>query len=330
LPIQINPAFREISLAGDIPAIIIEKEITTSQTLTVTGSQAVPDKKTTGRVVIKNMINQEVDVPAGTIISTGSDDPVSFITNTDTKLAGMTGSTETIEVTAVLSGSAGNIPAGAITNIDNSLGASINVANIEPFAGGSDKEMIMPSSADQINIYSQAIQAIQTEMQEQTQANLSGKGWILPDSFKLVSVTNQDYFPPEGTPSTTLTLDLSARVQVLVVQQDDLLNYLKILNQSEPSSTQTVLEGSFLVTGIQANGKPVEGMYPCTLQATSVVVPNLDIHQIPYQIAGKGNKQINSILLEHYSLVQPAIVKNSPSWWPWIAALPLRIQVEVR
>jgi hypothetical protein len=330
LPIRINPAIKEMSLSGDIPAKVSEKELTTSQTLIVTGVQAVPDKQASGQVVIKNLTNQEVDIPTGTIVSTGGDSPVSFATITETKLAGKAGSMATLDVTAVLPGSTGNIPAGAITTVDNALGASISVENTEAFSGGTDKETVMPSSADQIKIYSQAIQAIQTDMQEQAQAESNGKGWVIPDSFKLVSVTNQDYFPPEGMPGSTLTLDLSARVQILVVQQDDLLNYLKLLAQSEPSSAQTVLDGSLQVVGIQSNGKPVQGMYPCILNAARVVVPNPDIHQIPYLIAGKGTKQIDPILQTHYQSIQTASIENSPPWWPWVAALPLRIQVEVR
>lgn len=80
---------------------------------------------------------QGTEIPAGTLVSTDADDPVTFFTSVDTVLgAGPT----RVAAESEYGGLDGNVETGAIVHMLEDLSGIVSVTNDTPFVGGFDEE----------------------------------------------------------------------------------------------------------------------------------------------------------------------------------------------
>lgn len=330
IPIRVSSAYKTVSLSGQIPGEIVEETFSVIRTIPATGKSNVAGEKAIGFVEFKNLTDQPVTIASGTLMSSGGENPILYKTDSDLILDGKVGATGSVGATAQQPGSEGNIQANSIHQVMDALGVNVSVNNPEAFTGGSEQEMIVPSEDDREGLHEIVYTEIETIIMERIQSTIGINKWIIPGSFMISKTESEKYYPPDGTPGDTLTLEMTGTAHVLVVEQDDLISYLNSVLDADKSTNIRTLPNSIQISNIVSSGPEGDSIFSCTIIANRVAIPEPDLNRNIYQVAGKLNQEAISILTENLALVQPAQIKNLPSWWPWVAALPMQIHFEVK
>ncbi len=146
LPVTASPSVNSVFITGSIPARQKRVIVDGTQTVIVTGAAVIPQSKAKGAVEFRNLTQQAVDVPVGTVVQNA--DGVRFVTTEDGEVKAGVGKMLEIPIEAMNGGIAGNLDADAINAIEGRLGLSLSVANPEPTTGGRELPSVQASDAD--------------------------------------------------------------------------------------------------------------------------------------------------------------------------------------
>ncbi len=330
-PVQISPEINQLNISGQIPGKKFEFPFQMIQSIPVTGTTQIADEYSKGTVTfLGNLSNQSLPIPAGTIVSTSSDQSIEFKTLTDCELGASNKAECTAEVAAIVPGSNGNIAAGQIDTIEGEFGDAVRVTNLEPFLGGQVNENSSPSEDDRIKLQEKITKVIEQQGIEKAHASLGSQFWIVPGSFQIIKSGTEKYYPPIGSAGDSLTLESEGTAAILVVDQSQLIEYIEQVSLSGPTSTNRILSGSVVITGLSQNRQSSANYGQVILIANTTRIPQFDSSSIAFQIAGKPKSQVREHILKLMPSSRSVDIKGFPSWWPWVAALPMQVQVELR
>src|SRR5512133_1187433 len=80
LPVSASPSVDAVFITGSIPAREQRVIVDGTQTITVTGEGVIPQSKAKGQVIFRNLTQQAVTIPAGTVVRTAGADTIRFVT----------------------------------------------------------------------------------------------------------------------------------------------------------------------------------------------------------------------------------------------------------
>ena len=326
----VSSEYESVGISGQIPGKWMEEEFSIIRSVPTTGSSEFASARAVGRVQFKNLTERTVTIPVGTSISTGGNTPVSFLTTEEAKLDGRVGSTVDVAVEAKLSGVEGNVPAGAIDQVDDALGVNVLVNNPEPISGGSQETKSIPTDADRAQLRKTVLAEVQKQVSDIIQSKIGATQWIIPASFYLGEDAAENYYPAAGDAGDTLTLEMSGKAQVLVVDENEILGYIRSVADSDPQRTTQTLLDSIRILKISGMEAQTAAPYSIEVTAGQTVLPRVQTAGLPYQIAGKPLDEANRNLMSQFELAQPSVISNHPSWWPWVSLLPMQVRVEVK
>ena len=146
LPILADPSLESVFITGSIPAREKRVIVEGTQTVEVTGEGVVPQSKAKGIVEFRNLTEQTVPIPSGTIARNG--EGVRFVTTVDSEMEAGVGKILQLPVEALEGGMAGNLEPETITVIEGRLGLSLSVTNPEATTGGRELPSVQASDAD--------------------------------------------------------------------------------------------------------------------------------------------------------------------------------------
>lgn len=327
IPVNANPNAASVSLSGEIPARTISVTVSDERTASVTSRVTVPDTKATGVIQFTNLGSDEIMIPAGTVVATNT--LIRFATLNDVRLPAGVDEIVEVKVEAVNAGEDGNVAAGAITNIEGTLGLSAKASNPESTTGGSDTSVIGATEEDRENLRNAVLNDLRALAEEKIIASIGEKDLLIADTLTLKKTEDEEFTPPVGVAGSSLTFSVEAEFSANYVLAEDLRALAaSSLTASIPAGFSP--SGEMTFSPLETPFTDSSGITRFPLQAAQDTLRNIDKMQVLNLIRGR-HVQTAAALVQDALLLQnePQIVVT-PSWWKWLPLIPFNISVEIK
>jgi hypothetical protein len=325
LPVLAGPSVESVFITGSIPARERRVIVEGTQSVAVTGAGVTPQSKARGAVIFRNLTQQAVSIPAGTVVRT--EDSIRFATTRAGEVNAGVDELLPLPVEAVESGRAGNVDAETIVIVEGRLGLSLSVTNSEPLTGGREIASMQASDRDRERAKDALMKTLDEEARAQLSDELDSGDVLFEDTFAVSQIISEVYDPPAGAAGIKLTLTMQVEFSALYASASDLTELASLaLNASLPPGYAAASEELSLkpVTDPILND---DGFIRWTVRAERRIVQQISPRQVTQMIQGIGAPRAQSLLQTSLSLAEAPEVRLSPSWWPWVPIVPFRISV---
>jgi len=328
LKVGASPEITSPNLSGGLPAHIVTWVVSGQDTIASTGKMELPDRSAHGQVRMVNLSDQEIDVPAGTVVLTAAQPMVRFRTIQAISIKPGVENAAIIQIWAVSPGSEGNVAENEIQAVEGQLGTKLAVNNPEPTSGGSDRITFTPSHEDERQLHQRLLDKLQESALKDLQAQLIEGQELIPASLELVKLIEEHREPMAGLPADRLTLTLSTEFSAWVVDDKDIQQVaLSALDADLPVK---YLGDSGTLKVIRTSEPEIQDMI-----ARWEVLASRKIHLDWSQeaevqgILGGRPGEVSRRLQENLGLIKPPRMILQPAWWPRLPFLAFRIRFEV-
>jgi hypothetical protein len=325
LPVIAGPSVDSVFITGTIPAREKRVIVDGAQTVIVTGQGVTPQSEARGSVTFRNLTQQAVTIPVGTVVRTV--DNIRFETTRAVEVPAGVDETLELPIVAVESGRSGNVDAESIVVVEGRLGLSLSVTNSEPLSGGRETPSVQASDADRERAKEALMETLEKEALHQLEDELQTGDVLFVDTFEVSQILSEVYDPPAGAAGTKLTLNMQVEFSSLYAQAADLTELAVLaLNASLPSDFAAGSDTLFLepVTEPILND---DGFTRWTVRAERRIVQQISYAQVTQMIEGISARRAQSLLENGLTLETAPEIHLSPSWWPWVPIVPFRISV---
>ena len=325
LPVIAGRSIESVFITGTIPAHEKRVIVEGTQTVIVTGRGVTPQSQARGLVTFRNLTQQAVTIPRGTVVRT--EDNIRFETTRAGEVPAGVDETLELPVVAVESGRSGNVDAETIVVVEGRLGLSLSVLNAEPLTGGRETPSVQASDADRERAKESLMEKLEEEARAQLESELQTGDVLFQDTFEVSQILSEVYDPPAGAASTKLTLNMQAEFSTLYADASDLTELAALaLNASLPSGFAADSDA----LSIEPVTKPIlndDGFTRWTVRAERRIVQQIHYPQITQLIQGISARRAQSLLENNLTLEDVPEIRLSPTWWPWVPIAPFRISV---
>ncbi|MEK6751958.1 MAG: baseplate J/gp47 family protein [Chloroflexota bacterium] len=327
IPVNASPSFESVSLAGDIPAQVLSVVVEAEQSLAVTNQIAIPKSKAKGVARFLNLGQNEVEIPAGTVISTM--DLIRYVTLNDTLLPAGVDEIVEVQIEALEAGSQGNAEPDSILIVEGLLGLSATVTNPESISGGADTKTVGASEEDRTELHDIVMENLRRSAETQMRAQIGADDILLLDTFEITETLLEEFSPPEGAAGTTLVLNMQVEFSASYILHED-------LNQLAASTLSATIPRGFSPFGeltFNPLAEPVTdstGVTHFELEAAQVALRDIDVVKVFSLIRGHNPTQAKNELMKAFELRAEPQITMSPAWWKWLPLIPFNISVEVK
>ena len=329
LPVIASPSQESVYITGSIPAHEKRVIVEGTQTVGVTGEGAIPQSKARGLVNFRNLTQQAVTIPAGTVVRTADSSAVRFATTRGGEVKAGVGEVVELPIEAIESGRSGNVEAERIIVVEGRLGLSLTVTNPEPVTGGKEMPSVQASDADRERAKDQLMEKLEREARTRFTQELTSGDVPFEDTFAVSQILSEVYDPPAGAAGTKLTLTMQAEFLALYASASDLSELASLaLNASVPSGFRSADAAEVL--SLKPVTKPIlneDGSARWSLRAERRIVRQIQPAQVTQMIQGVSLGRAQTWLEKNLPLEGAAEIRLSPAWWPWMPIVPFRISV---
>ena len=325
ISVSANPSVDSVFITGSIPAHDKRVVVDGTQTVLVTGEGIVPQSKAKGVAEFRNLTQQAVMIPAGTVVQTA--DAIRFITTEDGAMDAGVGKKIELPIEAVEGGIAGNLEAETLNAIEGRLGLSLSVSNLEPTTGGRELSSVQASDADRTRVKDLLLSNLADRARENLLNELNSGDMLFENTLTASQIFSEEYDPPAGAAGTKLTLTMQVEYTVQYASASDLTELAALaMNAALPSGFRTTSDA--VTVKPTTNPFQVEdGSLHWTMRAERVIAQTLDTAQVTQLVLGYGVKTAQANLNENLPSASSPEIRLSPSWWPLVPLLPFRIEV---
>ena len=328
IPIIADPTAKEINISGIIPSREIVVLLDQTASRAASGQIPLPDEYAQGEVLFTNLTDEPIDIPKNTILSTGGENPVLFITLFPKKTTGEKGELSIVRIQALEAGSSGNILGGQITRINQAFGADLSVENVEPTTGGTDLFIPAPNQQDRDSLSSSLAEEMKGMALVKIQEQLFSEDYLLnPDLIRIEIILNE-FSPSADSIGDTLALTRKARYSMDYVSGKDLRtlasNSIKARYLGEDL---TPIMESLRLTQLS---NPESGSNHTFIWDLGIIwneireIPEYEVIQL---VLGEKPADAEKILEKSLDLTETPQIILSPNWWFRLPALPFRINI---
>lgn len=309
-----------------IPGKLVDTESSGFKKDTATGKKQVGDPAK-GVVKIINNSDKAQTFSKGTIISTKD---IKFSLNLTVNVASTSAfadskSTTTAEVTAVNVGADGNLPSGTQFNSSLSDVAIIAQGN---FSGGTSKEVIVVSDADQKRLLASLSSDLRKQAQQKLQEKLPNMK-ILEEALA-EEVIKKSFSKNVNDQASEFSLNLTVKYKGTAFEDKDLkLIVSKLVNTQVPEGFQLNLEDTETQADVSKLEKDGKVIFLARFKAK--LLPTIDIEKVKNQIKGKSLQDVSEIIKKMDNVLGSEI-KFTPSLPTILQRMPLlskNIKIEV-
>lgn len=326
LPITADPAVKSVFITGSIPARETRVIVDGTQTVTVTGEAVIPQSKAKGAVEFRNLTQQAVTIPEGTVVQ--SPDGIRFVTIDSGEVEAGVGETLELPIEAVDGGVAGNLDAETIQAIEGRLGLLLSVTNLEPTKGGRELPSVQASDADRERAKDLLMKTLEQKARQKFASELSSGDLLFDRAISLSQTLAEDYDPPAGAAATQLTLTMQVEFSALYASAADLTRLAALaLNASLPPGFTASASDAITIEPVSTPNLEDDGSAQWTMRAERRIVQQINSAQVTQMVQGFGAWNVSSQLKKNLPLASAPQIQLSPSWWPWMPIVPFRISV---
>ena len=327
LPVMARPSVESVLITGSIPAREQRVIVEGTESVVVTGKGVTPQSKARGVVTFRNLTQQAVEIPAGTVVRTVDD--IRFATIRAGEVPAGVDETLELPVEAVESGRAGNVEAETIVVVEGRLGLSLSATNAAALTGGRETPSVQASDADRERAKEALMETLEERARAQLSDELNAGDVLFEDTLAVSQVISEVYDPPAGAAGTNLTLTMQVEFSTLYASASDLTELASLaLHASIPSGFRAA-EASQEIS-LKSATEPIlndDGFIRWTVRAERRIVQQISSAQVTQMIQGIGAPRAKSLLANSLPLEDAPDVQLSPAWWPWMPIVPFRISV---
>lgn len=337
IPVKASPLFKSVSITGSLPAQTLSVLVNAEQSLAVTSEITLPKSKSKGVARFTNLSQNEVGIPAGTLISTV--DLIRFVTLNNARLpAGMDEFVE-IPIEALEAGSQGNVEPDSILIVEGLLGLSVTVTNPGLTSGGADTKTIGATDEDRAELRAVMMENLRRSAEMQMRSQIDAGDLLLLDTFEIAEILLDEFSPPAHSPDVlsggqagkTLALKMQVEYSARYISHTD-LNQLAL---------STLSAGGAIPQGFSPFGevtfKPLadpftdsSGITHFELQATQITLRDIDEVRVFSIIRGHDPARAQTELMNTFELRDQPQITLRPAWWKWFPLIPFNISVELK
>jgi hypothetical protein len=329
IPVSASEATESVSVTGLVPAQAISVTVSAEQSLAIVSEISVPTSKAKGVARFTNLSQGEVNIVAGTIVSTATDTPVKFVTLHDTLLDPGIDKFVDVPIEAQEAGVQGNVAADKITLVEGPLGLSISVTNPNPLSGGANSQLIGATDEDRTKLSEVVMDNLRQDAESKVRAQVAPTDLLLPDTFEVAKIVEENFKPAAGQPGKTLVLSMQIEFSARYVLDDDLRQLsLSTLNASVENGFKAVALPAYKV--ITDPSTDNSGVSHFELEVTRTLLRQMDEMKVFSIVRGRKAQLIKDELTSSLSLRQEPEIVVTPSWWPWLPLIPFNISVKIK
>ena len=327
IPVAAGESIESISVTGLIPAQTLSVTLDAEQSLAVTSEISVPKSRSKGIARFTNLSQDEVNIPAGTVVATESS--TRFVTLNVTRLPAGVDEFVDVPIEALEAGAQGNISADTITIVEGPLGLSISVTNPNLLKGGANSRLIGATDEDRVKLRDVVMENLHRDAESQLRAQMAPADLLLMDTFEVVQISEENFSPSAGEPGKTLLLNMQVEFSVRYVLDDDLRQLsLSTWNASVENGFESTASPIYKV--ITDPSTDNSGISHFELEVTRTLLRQVDEMQVFSIVRGHKPELIKDELISRLSLRQPPEISITPAWWTWLPLIPFNISVEVQ
>lgn len=328
VPVRSSPSVESVFITGSIPAHETRVIVDGIQSVTVTGKGVMPQSNAKGVVVFRNLTQQEVTIPAGTVVRTADAPAVRLATIRAAALEAGVGTLLEVPIEAVEGGRVGNVEAGTIVVVEGPLGLSLSVTNPEPLTGGREIPSVQASDADRARAKNELMKKLEAQALSQLSAERESGDILFEDSFAVSQILSEVYNPPPGAAGTKLTLTMEVEFSALYASALDLTQLAALsLNASLPSGFLPAVSGALSLKPVTEPIRNDDGFTRWNVRAERRIVRQVSAAHVTQMIQGISSLRAQALLENKLPLEEPPQIELSPRWWPWVPIAPFRISV---
>lgn len=325
LPVTADPSVESVFITGSIPAREKRLIVEGTQTVNVTGEGVLPQSKASGIAEFRNLTQQPVAIPAGTVVRSGQG--VRFVTTVNSEVEAGVGKILQLPIEAVEGGLAGNLDADTINAIEGRLGLSLSVTNPKPTTGGRELPSVQASDADRERVRNLLMRNLQYEARKKIAEELAAGDLLFDDTVTVSQTLAEEFDPPPGAAGNRLTLHMQLEFSARYAAAADLAQLAGLaLNASLPAG-YSAAPGVVTLKPVSTPILEQDGAAKWNMRAERRIVQQIDPAQVTQMIQGFGAWNVESQLRENLPLAAAPEVQLTPSWWPWMPIVPFRISV---
>jgi hypothetical protein len=275
-------------------------------------------------VEFRNLTQQEVRVPAGTVVLS---EGIRFVTTEEGVVDAGVSKKVVVAIEAAVGGIAGNVDAETINAIEGRLGLSLSVTNPEPITGGRELPSVQASDEDRARVKDLLLQTLADDARNEILAGVSAGDMVFDKTLTLSQILADDYDLPPGAAGTKLTLSMRVEYSVQYVDASDLAELaVLVMNASIPPGFSPV-PGTLTTNPITTPFIGSDDSVRWTMRVERRLIQQVDTVQVTQLIQGRSLKSAQSLLDKTLPLANAPVIIVSPSWWQWIPIVPFRISV---
>jgi hypothetical protein len=322
-----SPDIPAVLPSGALPAqeisMVIEDQLSQPASEQVT----IANQSAHGTVILKNLTDQAVSVPVGTIFRTTGENSVQVESlDPATILPGVEQFVE-VRVRARAPGTQGNLPADSIQAVEGILGLSITVSNPEPLRGGSEQNARTGSEQDYAALKDQLLAVMRTHALADFEASVGDDHFLIRDSLLVDEIIIEERNPAVGVPTDRVTLKLKVAYRAWVVAWEDLYSAgLMALDASLPEGRIAVPD-TFLLVNSREPTLETDDLATWEITVSRSVKVSLEAGQVTAMVKGLDREQAQHKLQENLNLAYAPDFDLRPGWWHRLPFLPFRIAV---
>lgn len=316
---------------GMVPAHEEKVVLTGTWKMDVSGHMlTLPQTTARGVVRFRNLSQEEVEIPAGTVVFAPASPEIRFRTLNLTHLAAGVDEIAEVPVEALQAGAMGNLEAGTLQAIDGPMGLLAAVDNLEPITGGSDQEVSGPNEGDR----SQAIKLLTASLLPTAEATLRERlqadQMLLEDTGSALRVVDANFDPPPGGTGPVLTLEARVEFGYRIISTTDLERLAaSALNAGLPEGFQPAND-LLSYSQVAVPRTDAEGVTRWQMRVERRLLRSPDIASIPGMLGWQSPAKAASILSGFSKWEKQPEIVITPHWWPWMPILPFRSTITVR
>lgn len=299
-----------------VPTRRIGVEAEGSAAVSTSGVSYVDSGYATGVVYLVNLLEQEVVVPAETVVrATAGSQPVRFAIRRSVTLPPQ-GQAQ-VAVEALDPGPIGNVGPYQINQVEGPLGYAVYVFNETATKGGTREPVPVVTRADRERAWQAAAQ-VALEQAYQALQTLLEEGEFLPrESLIVQAAPKVDYSHLVDEPSATLSLDLRLLVTGQAVRARDvqMVAYQALLQRLPPG--YRLIDVAFETSQIVEEDI---GSGPLTFYVTAYGTAQADISAdtVWGLVRGQPPELASDLLVRRLPLVSAPEIQVKPPWFPRI------------
>jgi hypothetical protein len=318
------PGSQVIEFSSSIPARRWTQSLEGELRQPTTGTALVPTVRSSGSVLLSNLTSEAQVVPAGTGLRTANG--VRFVTMSEANLEAGAAGKDSVDAEAVEPGELGNVPAGAISAMEGSLGLLVTVANPQATEGGASAPRPGISTRDLQRLTEALTRQLLQEARSSVEAGLAEGERIAPDSLRAVKVISTEAEPSVGQPGDSLQLRMRLEVEALLYQDADLQAYAQAVLAVSGGEAFATVPGSPRAELGSFVEEATQGMRYAA-HAFRRLYRAVEDDELRRLLLGRPPSEAAQTLERRIDLARPPLILLWPSWLPRLPLLPVRIDI---